>query len=190
MTLVEILLVTSLISGMSIAIYQSLNNGLKVWQKTKQMVVEEDVVIFLDKISYELRNTFLFSRFGHYGDEHQFAFPTIVRMLQSVDGDNSNQIYTDQIGQVEYFFDPLAKILYKRKANYALAVENLFFEDEVVLRNVENLKFTYIYFTEHEEVVSDVTYDQFPAGVNIQITVTQDSGAKSLEKYISIPVGG
>ena len=44
MTLIEILLVISLISMVSLGIYNALSNGIAIFQRHRQVVIEEDIV--------------------------------------------------------------------------------------------------------------------------------------------------
>ena len=58
MTLVEMLIVVGLVSFVMVAIYTSFANGLKVWKRSQQLVIEEDVAIFFDKFSQHFYNPF------------------------------------------------------------------------------------------------------------------------------------
>ena len=81
MTLMEILIVVSLIAMMSVAIFNALSNGMKIWKRSQQMVIEEDIAVFFDKIAHDIRNAFVFSQFRFEGDELRFAFPTMVYLF-------------------------------------------------------------------------------------------------------------
>ena len=60
-TLVEMLLAASLVALVSIAAYQSMLNGYRIWQRSQRSGVEEDISLALDKISQDIRNVFSFS---------------------------------------------------------------------------------------------------------------------------------
>ncbi|HSV43921.1 MAG TPA: hypothetical protein VLJ10_05135, partial [Candidatus Bathyarchaeia archaeon] len=74
-TLIELLLVASLLSLISVSLYQALSNGLRVWQYTRRLSVEEDVMIFLDKLSADLRNSFDYSLFFFDEGKNYVSFP-------------------------------------------------------------------------------------------------------------------
>ena len=82
LTLIETLLVVSFVSLVSIAIYKSLASGIKVWGKAHDLVVEEDIAVFFDKITSDLRNTFYYSDLDFYGENYRMSFPTIVHTLK------------------------------------------------------------------------------------------------------------
>lgn len=191
MTLIEILIVVSLVTGLSIALYQSLANGLRVWKKSQQLVSEEDVVIFFDKISEDLRNTFAFTKFKSYGDTFRFSFPTIIETKRDLFSDTEDsKDYFEQIGQVEYYFDSLNKKLIKRQANYSQALNEEFVQERVLVSSVDNVRFQYYYFTDDGEMESDIFMDILPVGVRIEIEFSDEQGKKLLSRYIEIPLKG
>ena len=190
MTLLEILLVTALISMVSLAIYNSLANGLKVWERVQGVVVEEDAMIVFEKITNDLRNSLIFSLIKFEGHEYRFSFPTIVHTpadtaLRLEDGE-----YMDQIGQVEYYFDLTNRGFYRRQANYSQALQYQFGPPQLLIKGVESVKFRYYYLTDKEEIVSDSSVEVFPSTVEIEITISDKDGPKTLRKFINVPLNG
>src|SRR3989338_2632588 len=55
-TLIEMLLVTSLMAMIGLAVYHSLVNGMKIWDASTRYTAEEDVALFFDKISQDIRS--------------------------------------------------------------------------------------------------------------------------------------
>src|SRR5437773_11479335 len=102
-TLVEMLLVTSLMAVIGLALFQSLANGLKVWNISTQHAMEDDAAIFFEKISGDVRDAMDYSLIKFDGSKNKISFPTIVRTLS--DPRLSPQPdYISQIGKVEYEF--------------------------------------------------------------------------------------
>lgn len=188
MTLVEILLVVVLSSMLSIAAYNLLLSGLRIWERAQRLVVEEDVVIFFDKITKDLQNTFYYSRIIATGNEQRFAFPSRVTTLADKKRGLSQGAYVEQIGQVEYYFDGATQSLYRRQANYAQALNGDFGEARVLVHGVDRLKFRYIYLTEDGEIFSDEVLDLLPSSVDVEIFLNKKSEEKLLKKLINIPL--
>ena len=72
LTLIEILLVLSLVSIISIALYKALRNGLQVWERSRYLVVEEDIAIFFDKITQDIKNSYFIQRLDLKGRKRIF----------------------------------------------------------------------------------------------------------------------
>lgn len=189
MTLIEILLVVSLVAGISITLYHSLVNGLKVWQKSQLLVAEEDVAVFFDKISFDLKNAVLMSNLRYYGHSTQFGFPAIVKTLADPNSTFTQGEYVDQIGSVEYYFDSFQKTMNRRAANYSLALNRRFGLESTLIHSVSNATFKYYYFSDQGESISDVVLDVIPIGVEIEIELDGQGAKKILKRYIEIPIG-
>lgn len=190
MTLIEILIVMSLIAMVTVGIYNALVNGLKVWDRSQRVLVEEDVVIFFEKITEELRNTYSFSLLELKGNEARFEFPTMIRTTLNQQRANEEEVYVDQLGKVEYSFDPTKDSLYKRRAYYGQAVNFQFGESKKILSSVEDVQFRYLYITDNEELSSLEVLDVIPEAVEISVKFREHNKEKVIKKVIDIPVGG
>ena len=144
-TLVEVLLVVSLIAVIGAALYHTLSNGLKIWDRSQRFVIEEDILIFLDKIGQDVRNIFTYSQIGFEGKESYFAFPTTVRILADSKSDFTKGEYINQIGRVKYYFDKRKNRIGRKQANYSQALEGIFKENKVLCNSVTSLEFRYYY---------------------------------------------
>ena len=77
-TLIEILMVTALLSVIGLSLFSVFNSGISVWQRLTQEVIAEDVNLFFEKISSDLQSTFLFSEISFQGKEDEISFPVIL----------------------------------------------------------------------------------------------------------------
>ena len=190
MTLIELLLTVSIIAILSVALYKSLDNGLKVWKKGQNLVFEEDVVIFFEKMTQDLRNSFFYASIPFEGDETRLAFPTIVDVPKDKKAGPAGGLI-EQIGKVEYSFDAEQNIIYRKKANYSQALEGKFFEPQAVVHNVKDIKIEYAYLTKEGDVLSPKVLDFLPFAVVVEVQFLDNKGeGRLMEKIINVPVGG
>ena len=190
MTLAEILIVVSLISIVSIAIYNALVNGLKVWDRSRTLLQEEDVAVFFEKISEDLRNSFTYSLIPVQGNEFRFTFPTRVRTTVDQRRRGQDEEYADEIGQVEYYYDLQTDTLFKRSAVYGQAVNYQFGEPKKILTSISDFRFQYIYLTEKEALNSSDVLDILPSSVEITVKFVERGKERILTKIVDLPLGG
>ncbi len=189
-SLIEILLVVSLIAMIGLAIYSAFSTGLKVWERGKHFGIEEDIAIFFDHISEELRNSFRFSRIPFYGRSQRLAFVTIVKTLSGSKINAEEDSYISQIGKVEYEFDVLKDQFLKREADYGQAMQGKYSEKGVILKSIRNIEFKYYFLTRQGEWHSTQIVDQLPAVVTIEIEYADQSGEiQKITRMINIPLG-
>lgn len=184
----EILLVCSLISLVNLALYNSFANGLKVWKKIHQLVIEEDILIFLDKLTADLRNAYYFSQLTAQGTEHRFTFPTIVHVSADPRSGLPEGTYVHQMGQVEYYFDGIGKKLYRRQANYGQALQGRPSDPIILIKAIEDIKFRYFYLTDQGEKMADHVLETLPSRVEVEMTFTSHEGKRVFSKSIDLPI--
>lgn len=189
MTLIEVLVVVSIIALLSFAIYTSLSSGIRVWRRSQNVVLEEDIVLFFDRVSRDLHNAFEYSLIKFEGKEDSMSFATIVQVLPDANSGFSQDEYIEQIGKVEYSFDGNNDILLRKEANYSQAVKEKFAAERPVLRSVERVRFRYIYYTDEGEFLSSEMLKTLPAGVEIEVTFSDTKGKRVMRKFVDIPVG-
>ena len=189
-TLIEMLLVVSLFALTALAVFHFLINGLKIWDQGQQLGVIEDVAIFSEKISQELRNAFPFSQFGFSGTKDSLRFPTLVTTLSEGNEMLGFNEYVKQIGEVEYEFNQATNSIYRRQANYGLSLEGKFFPKRVVLTSIDSLQFNYLYHSEDGSWIEKEEGNAIPYAVKIQIGYTVKGKHNSWVKIVAVPMGG
>ena len=189
MTLMEILIVMSLLALVSLAIYHSLSNGIRVWERNRELVVEEDVVIFFDKLTQDLRNTYFYSKINFKGDEFRFSFPTIVYTPADKRSNIPEGEFIEQMGRVEYYYDFNDNTLYRRQANYSQALNERFGRPRALVTSVDRIKFRYHYITDEEEIYTPEILDVLPSGVEVEVEFSDNQGQKMMRKFVDIPIG-
>ncbi|MBZ0165683.1 MAG: type II secretion system protein GspJ [Candidatus Omnitrophica bacterium] len=189
LTFVEVILAAALTTMVGVTIYQSLAMGIGVWQRSQQLNLEEDVVIFLDKLSYDLYNSFLFSQIKFEGNEFRIAFPTMVYTPADRRLNLGADVYVEQIGKVEYYYDLGEDKVYRRQANYSQALRERYTDPQELVAGVDNLRFRFYFLTESDELSSSEILDVLPTGVEITVEFSDAKGKRTMRKFIDIPVG-
>ncbi|MBF0523199.1 MAG: hypothetical protein HQL24_09110 [Candidatus Omnitrophica bacterium] len=188
LTFVEMLIVVCLVSMISIAIYRCFANGLAVWQRSNASIIEEDIVIFFDKIADDLRNAYQDSVMNAEGTTQKFTFPTIVRTLADDKSPSSGE-YISQMGKVQYAFEVFEGRLYRRQANYGQAFDKKFSESQCLIKGLKDVQFKYFYAKRAENAGSDSVLSALPSGVEVEIEFTDQYGPRTLKKFIDVPLG-
>lgn len=187
--MIEILLVVSLMSVISVALFHTLTNGLKIWERSRQFSIEEDIDIFFDKISRELQNTFPFTQMGFEGKETSLRFAASVRSLADAKLGLEPGAMVERIGSVEYYFDPWKKTVYKRQANYSQAIEHKAGQETPLLHHVKALKFLYYFSDADGNIDHTKSISSIPVAVQIEIEPENDDAEGNAVKLVNIPVG-
>ena len=188
-TLVEILLVVSMVAMISISLYTAFSNGFKLWARGQHFVMEEDIAIFFDKIGEDLRNSFQYSLIAFKGRERSISFPTVVYAAMNSKETKSGH-YIHQIGRVEYHFDPIKNQLFRRQADYGQALKDEFPPERTLLNNVMDVEFNYFYAGADADARMEKTtvMDELPNMVKVKIRYNDDRGrAREFYKIIAIP---
>lgn len=190
-TLIEMLLVVSILSMMGLALFHALSSGLNIWERSRRFVIEEDIAIFFDKIGQDLRNSFFYSKMPFAGKSTLLRFPTRLKFPRAQDEE-----LQEGLGEVEYYFDSTRKSLLRRQLSYGQALyrdgtgqalRGDAGKERIMLRSVESVHFVY-YFLEGNEVVSKKEIeDAMPRAVAIAVEFQDGQRKRSLHKLINLP---
>ncbi len=119
-TLIEILFVMAILSIVSLAVYSSFDSGIKIWQRLNKDAPAEDLNIFLEKISDDLRNSFKFTGIEFVGRDKSISFATLV--LTELGQRDRGLI----VGEVGYGFDEERETLNRWYADYSRVYQDYF----------------------------------------------------------------
>ena len=182
-TLIEMLIVCSLMALISIGIYAIFNNGLRIYKRVSQAVPEEDLAIFFDKFAYDVRNTFTYSTLSFSGDQYSLEFAALL---------NSPALHSLSPGKVSYFFDREQGVLFRRQRD----ISQLYTRGEgqvvALLHNVKDARFTYYYYDKEEKEYSwnNIWTEEkkLPRAVRIEMQWDNGSQINEFRRTVGIPV--
>ncbi len=188
-TMVEILIVIAIFSMMALVLYQSLSNGLAVWQRANQNAAEEDVLLFFDQLSQDFRNTLVFRDIPFLGSAINVIFPTQVSFLddETTGGDGN---YHKKMGVVNYYYDKNQKAICRKTATFGQAMNHEFSLERVLVKGVDSVDFSY-YFPGNDTTQPwrDKAENHIPPYVKVAVEFSSSKKNKILTKMINIPVG-
>lgn len=185
MTLMEILIVISIMGMLSLALYNALSIGIRVWKKSQEIHAEEDLAIFFDKLTQDLHNAYFYSKISFEGGTDYFAFPALVS-VQRYDGEEG---YSDEMGKVEYRFDVAHHAIIRRQADYGQALKKIYGAPRVVSSQISRLSFQYLYRTDDGEKWSSQILDGVIAGIDVEVVLKDSLGERKIRKSIDMPLG-
>lgn len=190
-TLVEIMLVAAIFATLSVAVFTCLSNGIKLWDRANSLQGDGDVLIFIDRFSADLRNTFTHSKLEFSGTEMRFAFPTVVVTSADRVSVRADEVLVDQLGRVMYAYDPERALLLRRQANYSQALGEVWGPEEIVAARVAGARFHYFYAGSRDPRAEADPDDGIPSGVEIEIMLMQRAGAEAgaFRRYVAVPTG-
>lgn len=187
MTLVEILIVVSVLGMLSLAMFNALSVGLRVWKKAQAVHIEEDIVIFFDKLTADVHNVYLYSKIHFEGDFHAFAFPAMVRI--QVEDSNKQPVWNEQMGKIKYSYDVNRHAILRWQADYGQALKGLYDEPQILMKGVKALRFHYLYITDEGEKWSDTILEGVMAGIDVEVVLEEAFKERVIRKSINVPLG-
>ena len=186
-TLIESLIVVTLLSIIGLSVFTAFSNGLKIWERSHRAVVEEDVAIFFERLTQDLANAFEFSLIKFEGSEIKLKFATIV--TTEADRKLGANKTMRQIGHVQYYYDEDKKEIYRAQGNYSLAIKDKFFPSRVLMKGVESFNFSFFYF-ESGQIKETKSGDLLPAGVKVTLGFLDKKGReKNMVHYVDTVLG-
>ena len=189
LTLVEILLVAVLVSAVGVAIFQTFNSGLKLWDRGNRLTYETDVFIWLDKMGEDLTSALPMSNLSFKGSEMKLAFPALVIAAADARSSRAHEELADQIGAVEYSFEPTEGKIFRRQANYGQALKKQWGEAQEVAQGIAEARFRYYVLGQGDTFKSNVE-GRLPAGVAVEFRLKDSPADVWLKRSFPIPVGG
>jgi len=184
-TLVELLIVLAMISIIGLALFTTLSNGIRIWQRLNLAVAQEDINIFFERIARELRNTFEFSTITFQGDCDRIAFAAFVVTPGSIQPQGTD------IGQVTYYYDKINRQLVREHKNYSqLYKGDMGFRQEL-LKDIDYLRFSYYFYDEKaREYLWIETWreDYLPLAVRIELGFDNEQQPNRITRSINLPL--
>ncbi|HAH21276.1 MAG: hypothetical protein A2Y00_02415 [Omnitrophica WOR_2 bacterium GWF2_43_52] len=183
-TLIEMLIVAVTFSVISLALYASLSNGIRIWQRIyNNDVAPEEREIFLDRFAHDLRNSGSFQMIDFLGEKDSLTFQTIV---------NSRQLQKTTVGKVSYGFNQQTATLDREEADFSRVCEG---KDGVIthsLSNIRSLAFYYYYYSKEDKeyLWLDEAASDMPLAVRMKMEYLDEQKNETFVTTVAIPVSG
>lgn len=183
-------MVSAMFAVISLAVFNAFSNGFKLWARGQHVMLEGDTAIFLDRFAEDLRQTVLESSIPFKGSSEQVSFPAIILAPTDTNGSRAKEEIADQIGAVQYTFDPGGKKIYRSQATYGQALKAQWSPPVEVADLIENISIRYYFTADKGLEVKTQTDEGMPMGVMIDVQFLVEGQMCHMRRFMIIPVGG
>ena len=189
-TLIEVLMVVMLVGIVSLAVYSQLSSGIRMMRRVTQPVSEENLVIFFEKLTRELQNSFLYTDIPFKGEKEEFGFATRISTKPELGGERG-------IGQVTYSYNSSSDSIERRQENINQIYKETLGDSSPLLKSISSLSFEYYGYEPSESAYRwNEEWDpaeksgKSPLAVKIEFEFHDEDGkTHHLTRSFSIPVG-
>lgn len=175
-TLIELLIVVSIMSIVIGVIGACLSGGIRVWDSARVFNdLEADAFIALNILEKDIRNSLSVYAVGFDGKESSVAFPAYI---DSEDGRG--------IGRVNYEFDQVKHALLRVESSW----QGRDGRSELLLENVKDLSFTYYQVSTSAWNSVGETVTNFPDKVGVKLLLGRGEREVEIERSVLLPLQG
>lgn len=179
-TLIELLIVSVIMGIVSLALFGVFNSGIKIWQRMNKAVMNEDVNIFLSKLTRDISNGFQFGAVNFAGGAEEARFATLLY---------SPQLEKRTVGEVAYAYHQ--GMLERRERDFSQIYNEQEGSSRPVLKNLDFCKFIYYaYDKEAKDYFWKESWaeEQMPLAVRIELGYKDELGTHALSRTVNFPV--
>ncbi|MDD5348091.1 MAG: prepilin-type N-terminal cleavage/methylation domain-containing protein [Candidatus Omnitrophica bacterium] len=181
-TLVEVLVVTLILSVISVAIFNTFANGLAIYRRLSTEIPGERTVLFLERLSHDVHNSFEYASINFTGEDAGVEFASIVW---------SPAAKKHLPGRIRYVCDSDKESLVRFEGDYFSVFEQKEPASRHRLEGVASCVFRYYSYDEEKKEYSwleDWTKQGLPNALRLEITF-KDDAAQPLIRTFEIPAG-
>jgi hypothetical protein len=196
-TLVELLITTTILGIISVAIVANFAGALKIYERVRNYTgIRPDALLSLEKMERDFRNTVSSSEIDFIGERKSVFFAGLTS--------------EGNLGRVLYYTKGRDDTLTREEQEYARAVSSKIKKGKGAVRKlipVKDIEFTYYYYDpedkeykwkdswkveDDEKVLNEKEADrenEIPLGVRVELTFKEGAKDVTLTKTVLIPVG-
>jgi len=184
LTFLELMIASALVSVLALAVYGTLSNGLRVWQRVMAPEPCEDVGLFFDKFARDLRNSFRFKGIDFTGNREALAFATLVR---------SPRLNSSSVGSVGYYYDSKDNTLAREGNDMADIFSGHGGFSRQLLKGVKSLRILYFGLNREENTLVWMedwnSSKDLPLAVRLELELN-DARQSKFVKTVRLPLSG
>ncbi len=185
LTLLELIIVTSLIAVISLVLFSTFQNGMKIFRKACDASSGEEINIMLERIKADIHNCFAYSDEKMKGTETNLMFPTLV---------HARWLNRRTTGSVSYFYDKASGVLTREEWDYSAQFLKNEPSSKESARNIRSCTFSYCIFDPAKMQIvctREWNREDVPAPQFVTVALTYYDGMREHEYGMSIlvPVG-
>jgi len=180
LTFIELVIVTSMLAVVGLALYATFSAGLRILKKTQAPIAEEDMAVFLDKFAVDVRNSHAVKPLLFHGTKETVEFPTLVAGRE---GGNRT------IGKVIYLHEN--DLLKRQELDYSAAYTKRPERIKTISCPAKSAAFSYYLFDdEKKEYMWSDAYSgpALPRAVRLEFECDDGAETRTITKTVSVPV--
>lgn len=181
-TLVEVILSAVLVALLGGAIYLTLSQGVRIWNRAAKNRPEIDIYMGFEKLTDDLRNALKYSTGKFKGSIDSLEFYT----------QNSTSGVPGPM-QVSYLFDRNKKQVKRTKLDYRQILNTVQTpSEEVIMQGITDATFSY-YFSDRSMVGSWKNFWDtlcIPEAVRVSVSYKDQNQLRKATRTVIVPVGG
>ncbi len=138
-SLIELLLVVSLIPIITFVVYSNFVAGISVWKKTQTESPYENLSIFQRKAARDFSQAFLYKGIPFKAEGQSVAFASFVKAVPALGGDSA-------IGEVTYYYEADKGVLLRREKDLSAIYKEKEGSVSMLLSGLTSFQIEYFYF--------------------------------------------
>ncbi len=178
----EVLIVTIMLSVVSLAIYSTFANGIKIWQRVNAVSPDEDLDVFCEKLASDIRNAFLFKEIRFTGKPDTLQLATFVQ---------SARLSNKAPGEVIYAFDQKLEAVSREAKDYSGVYNNERGVSSTPLKGVRSAVFSYYAYDPKEKEYfwqDEWAQEGLPLAVRVALQREGSDTESAVVRTFGIPV--
>ena len=181
-TMIELMIVIISLAVISLAIYSVFNTGIKIWQQVSKGELNDDLNIFFDKFSVELKNTFKYADYKFLGKKDKLIFTTLL---------NGPGFKAKTVGQVLYSYNYMSEEISREQKDFSKIYNKGTGPISCLLKGVKSCEFRYYFFD--KEIKEYAWQDEWlegklPLAVRVELELDNGNGSDRFTKTVTIPI--
>jgi hypothetical protein len=181
-TLVELCLVTAMLAVISLTVFATFNNAVKIVSKVRQEIPEEDIYIFLDRFTADVNNSLAFSGLAFKGSEDSLELITLVQ---------SPRMGIRSVGKVLYSYDEKTGTLDRELLDFS----HLYSREKGYLTHpLTKIKSFKFYYSSFDPVKKESRWEEewlegkLPTAIRLEFEVGDEAATTKCTKTVTLPV--
>ena len=184
-SLLELLLVASILPVISFVVFANFSSGMRLWGVLNQPVPDEDLIIFYRKTSNDFIGTFKFSLIPFVGGHDKVSFAAAVNTKTELGADRG-------IGEVSIFYDSALKAIVREDKDISELYKKTPGHQTLLLKEVEAVHMRFFSSSPEKDGSQwvetwDAKRDQVPSAVKFEFEM--GGSEKKYTHTFFIPVG-
>ena len=194
LTFIEMLLATTMVMVIAVALYGMLSNGIRVWELVNQETPQIDMNLFFQRLETELKNCIQFRGMEFKGRESSLTFPALIKK-----GNQVNE-FKEAIALVRYFHNPESNTADRQCTDFRQLLSLREPGSRSLVSGVETLLFSYYFFDDEKDTFFWTSIwppqerkenkGRYPQAVRITMIFRSGEGMEKRIKTINVPIAG